>query len=130
MKRMIMPVLLFGALTLIGFAFAPKISAQAQEKETVVVEITEPLKLLDTMLQGSYIFEHDEGRMAKGEPCMYVYANNNGKPGKLVTSFHCTPVDRDLAKNVVLSVMVTSEPGVWKLKEIQFPGTKKGHLIP
>src|ERR1041384_1696124 len=116
MKRMIMPVLLFGALTLIGFAFAPKISAQAQEKETVVVEITEPLKLQDTMLQGSYIFEHDEGRMAKGEPCMYVYTNDKGKPGKLIASFHCTPVERELAKNVVLSVMVTSEPGVWKLK--------------
>jgi hypothetical protein len=96
----------------------------------VVVELTDKIKLQDKILQGSYIFEHDEARMAKGEPCMYVYTNNKGKPGDKVTAFHCTPVERTLVENVVISVVMSSEPDVWKLKEIQFPRTTKGHIVP
>jgi hypothetical protein len=130
MKRIILTVLIFCALIIIGIAFATESSAQTDSKEVVVVELTDKIKLQDKILQGSYIFEHDEARMAKGEPCMYIYTNNKGKIGDKVTAFHCTPVERALVKHVVISVAMTSEPDVWKLKEIQFPGTTKGHLVP
>jgi hypothetical protein len=113
-----------------GRGLVAKNSIQAQGKEVVVVEFTDKIKLQDKILQGSYIFEHDDERMAKGEPCMYIYTNDKGKPGERVTAFHCTPVERQLAKQVVINVTMTSDPEVWKLKEIQFPGTTKGHLVP
>ena len=130
MKRIILTVLIFGTLTLSGIALTSKNSSQADGREVVVVELTDKIKIQDQILQGSYIFEHDESRMAKGEPCMFIYTNNKGKIGDKVTAFHCTPVQRTLVKNVVISVAMTSEPDVWKLKEIQFPGTTKGHLVP
>ncbi len=130
MKRIILTVLIFGALTLSGIGFTAKSLAQAQGKEVVVVEFTDKIKLEDKILQGTYIFEHDDERMAKGEPCMYIYTNNKGKPGERVAAFHCTPVERQVAKQVVISVAMTSDPEVWKLKEIQFPGSTKGHLVP
>lgn len=130
MKPIIFTVLIFGALMFSGRGLVAKNSIQAQGKEVVVVEFTDKIKLQDKILQGSYIFEHDDERMAKGEPCMYIYTNDKGKPGERVASFHCTPVERQLAKHVVINVTVTSDPDVWKLKEIQFPGTTKGHLVP
>jgi hypothetical protein len=122
-------VFVFAAL-IISIALASKSLAQAQSKEIAEVEITDKLKLQDKTLQGTYVFEHDDERMAKGEPCMYIYTSDKGKPGTLVASFHCTPVERVKAKHVVISVTTTSEADVFKLKEIQFAGSTKGHLVP
>jgi hypothetical protein len=130
MKRIILTVLIFSVLTIGGIALTPKSAAQAQGKEIAVVELTDKTKLQDKILQGTYIFEHDDERMAKGEPCMYIYLSEKGKPGERVAAFHCTPVERTMAKNIVISVAMTSNPEVWQLKEIQFAGTTKGHLVP
>jgi hypothetical protein len=130
MKRISGTGLLISALMIAGLAITPKHPAQTQGKELAVVEITDKLQLQDKILQGTYIFEHDDERMARGEPCMYIYTSNKGKPGERVAAFHCTPVQRELAKAVVISVAMTSDPEVWKLKEIQFAGSTKGHLVP
>ena len=116
MKGIILTGLIFSVLTIGGIALTPKSSAQSQSKEVAVVEITDKLKLEDKILQGTYIFEHDDERMARGEPCMYIYTSNKGKPGDKVASFHCTPVERPVAKNVVISVAMTPDPDVWRLK--------------
>ncbi|MBI3650995.1 MAG: hypothetical protein HY231_08075 [Acidobacteria bacterium] len=129
MKRMMVIVLVCSALT-ISMAFAPLGAAQTQGKEIAIVEITDKVELQGKVLQGSYIFEHDDARMAKGEACMYVYLNNKGKAGELVTSFHCTPIVREVSKVVVINVAMTADPYVWKMKEIQFAGSTKGHLVP
>jgi hypothetical protein len=130
MKQIFLIVLIASVLMISGSKLTPKSLAQSQSKEVVVVEITDKVSLQDKILQGSYIFEHDDERMAKGEPCMYVYTNNKGKPGEKVVAFHCTPVAREVSKTVVLSVTMTTDPTVWKLKEIQFAGSTKGHLVP
>lgn len=130
MKGIILTGLLFSVLTIGGIALTPKSSAQVPGKEVAVVEITDKLKLGDKILQGTYIFEHDDERMARGEPCMYIYMSDKGKPGDKVATFHCTPVERPVAKNVVISVAMTPDPDVWRLKEIQFAGSSKGHLVP
>lgn len=130
MKRIILTSLIVSLLTIGGIARTPKSPAQAQGKEIAVVEFTDKTKIQDKVLQGTYIFEHDDERMAKGEPCMYIYLSEKGKPGERVAAFHCTPVDRTLAKNLVISVGMTANPDVWQLKEIQFVGTTKGHLVP
>ena len=130
MKQIIVTVFIFSALAVSAIGLTPKRPAQAQGKEIAVVEFADKTKLQDKILQGAYIFEHDDERMAKGEPCMYIYTSNKGKPGDKVASFHCQPVERALAKQVVISVAMTENPEVWELKEIQFPGTTKGHLVP
>jgi hypothetical protein len=129
MKRVRLTVFVFVAL-MISVAFAAKSLAQAQGKEIAVVEITDKVKVQDKILQGTYVFEHDDERMAKGKPCMYIYTGDQEEPVVVVASFHCTPVERVKAKHVVISVTTTSDADVFKLKEIQFAGSTKGHLVP
>jgi hypothetical protein len=97
---------------------------------TAVVEFTDKTKLGGEILFGRYYFEHDDSRMARGEPCMYVYSYEEGKAGKLVVSFHCTPVDRPKARDVIVSLVMSCSPDLFLLKEIQFKGSTKGHLVP
>ena len=102
----------------------------ADGTESAVVEFTDKTKLGTELLLGQYYFEHDDRRMARGEPCMHVYGYEEGKPGKLVVSFHCKPVERPIARDLVVTVSMTKQADVFELKEIQFKGSKKGHLVP
>ena len=61
---------------------------------------------------------------------MHVYNYANGKAGDLVIAFHCKPVERPKAKQLVVNVAMTNTPDLFQLTEIQFAGTVKGHLVP
>src|SRR5262245_30471098 len=100
-----------------------------ESKQGAVVKFTDKTRLGAVTLLGTYYFEHDDSRMARGEPCMYVYNYEGGKTGQLITSFHCTPVERPRAKQVVTTEAMTETPDVFQLKEIQFAGSMKGHLV-
>jgi hypothetical protein len=101
------------------------------EKETAVIELFDKTQVGKTILEkGKYLFEHDDERMARGEACMYIYSTVEGKQGELVASFHCTPVDRPFVRVSKTVEEVTKDPDVFRLKEVQFAGTKKGHLVP
>jgi len=131
MKRLLLAAMTTALLVAIGNAFAPNSRAQSSKaKETAVVELTDKTQLLEAVLQGKYLFEHDDERMARGEPCMHVYNYANGKAGDLVIAFHCKPVERPKAKQLILSVAMTRTPDLFQLTEIQFAGTTKGHLVP
>ena len=103
---------------------------EARSRQTAIVEFTDKHKLADVVLQGKYLFEHDDSRMARGEACMFVYTLVGGKADKVVVSFHCKPVERAKVKAVVTSVAMTSTPDLFELKEIQFAGSTKGHIVP
>ena len=130
MKRFILTAITIALLIAISNAFVPESKAQNQAKETAVVELTDRTRLLEMVLQGKYLFEHDDNRMARGEPCMHVYGYANGKATEIVLAFHCKPVERARAKHLVLNVAITSTPDLFELKEIQFAGSAKGHAIP
>ena len=130
MKRLLLAAMTTALLIAISNAFAPETSAQSKTKETAVVEITDKTQLLEAVLLGKYLFEHDDERMARGEPCMHVYNYANGKAGDLVIAFHCKPVERPKAKQLVVNVAMTKTPDLFQLTEIQFAGTVKGHLVP
>ena len=92
--------------------------------------------LMKTALVGKYIFIHDEEKMAKGEPCLYIYEyseNQAGKPealpDKLVISFHCQPITRAKARQLITTVQMRRN-GDFELSEIQFAGTTEGHRVP
>jgi hypothetical protein len=127
MKRVIL--LLVSLPMLLGFTLAQHHTDSAT-KQDAVVEFTDKTKLGGEILLGEYYFEHDDSRMASGKPCMYVYSYEDGQPGKLIVSFHCTPVERPKAREVVLSLAMTSSPDLFLLMEIQFAGSTKGHLLP
>jgi hypothetical protein len=111
--------------------FALNSQARTMGKQTAVIEFFDRTDVAKVVLdKGKYLFEHDDERMARGEACMNVYSYVNGKADRLVVSFHCQMVERKLAATTITNEEMTREPGVFRLKEIQFAGTTKGHLVP
>jgi hypothetical protein len=136
MKRFIEFGLLIGALALIVGAQALRVHAAPPGKDISVVDIPDKTRVAKAILQGKYIFVHDEEKMAKGEDCFYIYeysANATGEPeinkDKLVVSFHCLPIQREKSKIIVLTYGMVS-PELFELREIQFAGTTEGHRVP
>lgn len=131
MKRLIsMSLTAMIAVLLVG-AFSAASLADEPLKERAVVEFEQNVKLHDVILRGSYVILHDDARMAQGEPCLYVYRYTEGKPDKLVASFHCRPVMRE--KTDTFKVMISrdnSAYGLPEVREIQFAGFAKAHQIP
>lgn len=127
MKRLLFTASIIAAIiATIGVA-SSRVNADAKNNERATVEFTETVKLLDVLLRGQYLIVHDEERMAKGEDCTYIY----DRSGKLVVSFHCTPIERPKAKSFRI---VTSRQnfayGPPEIKEIQFAGSTEAHQVP
>jgi hypothetical protein len=136
MKRLLLMTLVLSATAMIVSAFASFATAAPPGKEMSVANIPDKTKLLKTTLQGKYIFVHDDAKMAKGEPCLYVYEYSEDqagqpevKPEKLMVSFHCQPVERPKADHIVLTYGMLSTD-LFELREIQFPGSTEGHRVP
>jgi hypothetical protein len=105
--------------------------ASPSHKEKAIVEFKTPIKLMRVILQGEYMFVHDEDKMLAGEDCTYVYKSEAGIPGKLVLSFHCIPVPRQKAANfIVRSSLLLAKPVLYELTEYQFAGSSEGHQVP
>jgi hypothetical protein len=136
MKRLILVTLLLGATALTVICIASFATAAPPGKEIDVANIPDKTKLMRATLQGRYIFVHDDSKMAKGEPCLYVYEYSEdqagrpeAKPDKLVVSFHCVPVQREKATRIVLTYGMLS-PDLFELREIQFTGSTEAHRVP
>ena len=136
MKRLFLMTLILCASGVIVSALASIAGAAPPGKDTEVANIPDKTKLLKATLQGKYIFVHDDSKMAKGEPCLYVYEYSEDqagrpdvKPEKLVVSFHCQPVQRDKATRIVLTYGMIS-PDLLELREIQFAGSTEAHRVP
>jgi hypothetical protein len=114
----------------VGAASSSGVASQAKVQKAVL-QFNEPIKLLDVILRGEYIIVHDDERMAKGEPCTYVYTRENGQQGRLVVSFHCTPAEREAVDHFTVVVgapdKVTNIP---ELLEYRFANSREGHLVP
>jgi uncharacterized cupredoxin-like copper-binding protein len=138
MKRTTLIIAICAAVVLTGTAFAARAAAQTPKKEMAVVDLTDKTKMVKEILQGKYIFVHDEELMAKGEPCFYVYKYSQDaagkpeiKPDNLVLSFHCKHVEHDKAPQIVLTfTMVAGEADLFEIKEVQFAGSTAGHRLP
>jgi hypothetical protein len=136
MKRLLLMTLIVGATAMIVSALASFAAAAPPGKDTEVANIPDKTKLLKATLQGKYIFVHDEDKMAQGEPCLYVYEYSEDQKGqpeirleKLVVSFHCQPIQRAKATQIVLTYGMLSAD-LFELREIQFPRSTEGHRVP
>jgi hypothetical protein len=80
------------------------------------------------ILQGRYVIEHDNDRMARGEPCTHIYAYDNQKVP--VVRFHCTHLERDRAGQNIAVLATVSDGNMQKLLEFQFAGETASHGVP
>jgi len=107
-------------------AFAAHTKAEAKKNERATIEFTQTVKLLNVVLKGEYLVVHDEALMAKGEDCTYIY----DKSGKLVVSFHCTPVERPKSDRFRVVTRRLDPSGLSEVIEIQFAGSTEAHQVP
>jgi hypothetical protein len=126
MKRLLIATSMLGALMITIGAFAVHTKAEAKTIDRATIEFTQTVKLVNVVLKGEYLVVHDEALMAKGEACTYVY----DRSGKLVVSFHCTPVERPKADRFRLVTRRLDPSGLSEVVEIQFAGSTEAHLVP
>ena len=86
-----------------------------------------PTMIGRSIVQGRYVIEHDNDRMARGEPCTHVYAFDDRETP--IATFHCTHLERDrAAKNTV--ELITLPDGMRQLTAFQFAGETAAHGYP
>lgn len=125
--------ILFGALLLAGLApgsVAVMGGEAAIPTKWAAVILQEPTLIAGALAAGPVVFEHDEARMARGEPCTVVYQFEPGKGrGEEIVSFHCAP--RYGASGEVFQFMTwRNDRGICVLKEYQFAGDAEAHGVP
>ena len=102
-------------------------TATAPARQVTEVWFQRPVVIDHKILQGRYVIEHDNDRMARGEPCTHIYAySDQTKP---IVTFHCTHLERDITtQNTV--VLYSTADGWQKMSEFQFKGEAASHGVP
>ena len=101
----------------------------APVRQSVVVWFQRPTKVGDRILLGRYIIEHDNDRMARGEPCTHIY---NAADARLpVVAFHCTHLTRPRTDKNVVELRSLGDPsGMQVMTAFTFSGETAGHGVP
>jgi hypothetical protein len=132
MKCLLLFLAMLGAVSLSSSPSPSSTTAAGSaDREQAVYEFRSPVKLFGVLLQGEYLFIHDDRMMAHGDACTYVYKLEAGKPDKLVVSFHCIPAQREkVDRFTVRTVLVSKELRLYEVREIQFAGSSEAHRVP
>ena len=96
-------------------------------RQATMVWFHQPVRIGRNILQGRYVIEHDNDRMAAGAPCTYIYAWEDQQVP--VVAFHCVHLDRPGVEKTKV-VLATGSDGFKRLVEFQFPGDSGGHGTP
>lgn len=105
----------------------PQLEPAPPVRQLTEVWFMRPTWIGKSIVQGRYVIEHDNDRMARGEPCTHVYAYDDRVTP--VATFHCTHLERDRAsKNTV--ELITLPDGTQKLTAFQFAGEIAAHGYP
>ena len=97
-------------------------------RQSTEVWFQRPVRVGRNILQGHYVIEHDNDRMARGEPCTYIYAyNDRTRP---VVVFHCTHLERDRNGTNTVALVTISDGSMQKMTEFQFAGEYAAHGVP
>jgi len=101
-------------------------------RQWAAVYLEQPTLIGSTFVQGPVVFVHDDGKMARGEPCTGVLLFEPGiGPSEEIASFHCTPVRRPVANRFRVTTRPNTELGFGcVLTEYQFAGDAEGHGVP
>ena len=118
-----------GAALLMGVFAASTLDA-VPARRTAVVRFMKPTVIAGAFVMGTVVFEHDDAKMANGEPCTTVYHyKSKDELGEPIVSFMCAPKDRPLATKFEATVIATPS---WPdhLLEYQIAGEREGHGVP
>jgi len=101
-------------------------------RQRAVAYLAEPTLIGSIIVQGPVLFTHDDGRMARGEPCTTVYLFEPGKgPAEEIASFHCIPTPRKVVHKFTVTTRPNESLGFGcVLTEYQFAGDSEGHGVP
>lgn len=88
----------------------------------------DPVRVANTVLMGRYVIEHDDARMARGEPCTYIYEADDLRAP--VVTFHCEHLERPAAEKATLVFAPSINPSMKTLTEFQFGGETASHGVP
>ena len=127
MKSLLLLFALLFAVALSSSVVVSKATAPAK-KQRSVVQFNEPVRLQGVTLKGQYLFVHDDAAMARGEVCTFIYKGEAEIAGKLVVSFHCTPVQRQKVDSFIVRTELIA--GFTELREYQFSGDTESHMVP
>jgi len=107
----------------------PRLPELRPTRESLVVWFMKPVKVGTRVLIGKYVIEHDDARMARGEPCTYIYAAADRRLP--VVAFHCKHLDRARGERASVTVRPMGEAnGMGELQEFQFAGELGAHGLP
>ena len=87
-----------------------------------------PVVLQGVVLNGEYLFVHDDAAMKAGEACTFVYKGNAEVASRLVVSFHCIPSQLEKTSHFTVRTVQTA-PGTVR-PEFQFRGDTESHVVP
>ena len=115
-------------LSLLPLEKDPQLFPAPPVRQTTEVWFQRPVIVGRHILQGRYVIEHDNDRMARGEPCTHIYAyDDRTKP---VVAFHCTHLERDRNGTNTVALVSTGEGTMQKMLEFQFAGEHAAHGVP
>ena len=106
----------------------PQLFPAPPVRQTTEVWFQRPVRVGSHILQGRYVIEHDNDRMARGEPCTHIYAyHDRTKP---VVAFHCTHLERDRNGTNTVVLVSTGDGTMQQMTEFQFAGEHAAHGVP
>jgi len=106
----------------------PQLFPAPPVRQSTEVWFQRPVRVGRNILQGRYVIEHDNDRMARGEPCTHIYAyNDRTKP---VVAFHCTHLERDRNGTNTAVLATIGDGTMQQLLEFQFAGEHAAHGVP
>jgi hypothetical protein len=106
----------------------PQLAPAPPVRQLTEVWFHRPVLVGKHILQGRYVIEHDNERMARGEPCTHIYAYNDQTVP--VVKFHCTHLERDRAGKNTVVLVTTSDGSMQVMQEFQFAGETGAHGVP
>jgi hypothetical protein len=118
-----------GAAVMMGFLAASTLDA-VPTRRSAVVRFLRPTIVAGSFVIGTVVIEHDDAKMARGEPCTTVYHyKSENELGEPIVSFMCMPQDRPLATKFE-ATLIRSVSSPDRLTEYQIAGEREGHGVP
>ena len=106
----------------------PQLNPAPPVRQLTEVWFHRPVRVGRHILQGRYVIEHDNDRMARGEPCTHIYAYDNQRVP--VVRFHCTHLERGRVGANTAVLATIADGSMQQLLEFQFAGESAAHGVP
>jgi len=121
---------LVGALIVFAILAVTAVAA-VPTRQAAVVRFLTPTIIAGAAVMGPVVFEHDDAKMARGEPCttVYQYDAKQQARGKVIVEFMCAPKIREVTKEFEARC-IKAPAGPNRLVEYQFKGDTEAHGVP